>query len=120
MEKFACGCGRNVRDVYFKNGDYMCVKCFWQDSESPYDYIITMLASRGLVITYKNTPVLTLKQFSADDLADKETVVRPDESWLRISGDDFWLNYSGQAEQLRDYITSYTVAKEEGCSAKED
>ena len=38
-----------------------------------------------------------------------------------VSGDDFWMNYSGQPEQLRDYITSYSVAGEEdGCSAKED
>jgi len=120
MEKFTCDCGRNVRDVYFKNGAYMCVKCFWQGSESPYDYIITMLASRGLVITYNNTPVLILKQFSADLLATKEAVVKPDDSWLWVSGDDFWMNYSGQAQQLRDYITSYSITKEEGCSAKED
>lgn len=119
MEKFTCGCGRNVRDVYYKNGGYMCVKCFWQGSESPYDYIINLLADRGLVITYKDEPVLILKQFSADLLADREKVVRPDESWVWVNGDDFWQNYSGQTEQLRNYITSYSVAKEEGCGKDE-
>jgi hypothetical protein len=120
MEKFTCGCGRSVRDVYYKNGGYMCVKCFWQGSESPFDYIITMLAGKGLVITYKQEPVLILKQFSADELANKEAIVRPDESWLQLSGDDFWMNYSGNADQLRNYITAYSVAGEDGCCAKED
>ncbi|MDR3590103.1 MAG: hypothetical protein P4N41_10655 [Negativicutes bacterium] len=120
MEKFTCGCGRSVRDVYYKNGGYMCVKCFWQGCESPFDYLITLLASRGLVITYKNEPVLILKQFSADCLADRETVVRPNKEWLWISGDEFWMNYTGKPEQLRDYITNYSVAAEDGCCAKED
>ena len=98
----------------------MCVKCFWLGSESPYDYIVTMLASKGLVITFQDKPVLVLKQFSADFLADKEAVTRPDESWVWVSGDDFWQNYSGQTDQLRDYITNYSVTRESDCVAKED
>lgn len=118
MKKFNCGCGRAVRDVYYKNGACMCGKCFWQGSDSPYDYVINMLAARGFVITYKDAPVLVIKQFSADD--DMATAIRPSDDWVVVSGDDFWANYSGDIENLRDYITTYGQKKDEGCSAKED
>ncbi|HMM23130.1 MAG TPA: hypothetical protein PKA10_20725 [Selenomonadales bacterium] len=119
MRKFACGCGRNVRDVYYKNGEYLCGKCFWQDCESPYDYIINLLAARGLAITFKNEPVFLLRQFSADDLAEKESLVKPTADWIVLSGDNFWLNFTGRTDQLRNYLSSYTVRKK-GCSTKED
>lgn len=118
MQKFPCGCGRAVRDVYFKNGELMCGKCFWQGGDSPYDYIINMLAGKGLVITYKNEPVLIVKQFSADE--DPDAAVQPNENWVLVEGDDFWQGYSGQPGQLRDYISSYGL-KKDGCGeAKED
>lgn len=118
MQKFTCGCGRAVRDVYFKNGDFMCGKCFWQDSDSPYDYIINMLAAKGLVVTFRNEPVLVVKQFGADD--DREAAIRPDENWVVLEGDDFWLNFSGSAGELRDYISDYGCKDGDGCEAKED
>lgn len=121
MQKFECGCGRKVRDVYFKNGSYMCVKCFWQGCESPYDYIINLLAAKGLVITFKDQPVLVLKQFSADQLAEKEAIVRPDTSWVIVPGDDFWMNFSGSVEHLRNYISTYEIKRDDSCcSGKED
>jgi hypothetical protein len=118
MKKFSCGCGRSVRDVYFKNGEFMCGKCFWQNTESPYDYLINLLAAKGFVITYQNTPVLVMKQFSADD--DKEAAIRPDENWVVVEGDDFWQSYSGSPENLRAYISEYGLKKDGGCEAKED
>jgi hypothetical protein len=121
MQKFNCGCGRAVRDVYYKNGEYMCGKCFWQINDNPYDYLINMLAAKGLVITFKNTPVLILKQFNADFIGDREMVTQPDETWFWLSGDDFWQSYNGQPDQLRNYISAYSVKKEEGgCNHKEE
>lgn len=120
MRKFDCGCGRSVRDVYFKNGEFMCTKCFWQESEGPYDPIMNLLAAKGLVVTFKTEPVLTIKQFSADELDKAAAVTTPDESWVRVAGDDFWINYTGRTEQLRDYISAYSVRKEGSCSDKED
>ena len=118
MQKFSCGCGRSVRDVYYKNGEYMCGKCFRQDSDNPYDYIINMLANKGLVITFRDCPVLVMKQFSADD--DAAAAIIPDHNWVVLSGDDFWQNFSGRGEELRDYISSYGTKKEGGGETKED
>lgn len=98
----------------------MCTKCFWQDSESPFDYLINMLANKGLVVTFKGEPVLVLKQFSADFIEEKEAVITPNDNWLIIPGDDYWMNFNGQIENLRAYITDYGIKKEEGCSHKED
>lgn len=111
MRKFACGCGRKVRDIYYKNGEYLCGKCFWQGSESPYDYIINLLANRGLTITYKGEPVFVLRQLSADDLDEKESLVIPTSDWITLSGDSFWLNFTGRTDQLRNYLSSYTIQK---------
>lgn len=120
MQKFTCDCGRKVRDVYYKNGAYMCNRCFWQDSDSPFDYLINMLASKGLVVTFHGEPVLVLKQFSADFLDEKEKTVTPDAAWITVAGDDFWMNYTGQVANLRSYITEYGSKKEQGCQRKED
>jgi hypothetical protein len=117
MEKFTCGCGRAVRDVYYKNGEYTCGKCFWQGVDNPFDYLINMLASKGLVITFRNEPVLVMKQFSADD--DPEAAIRPNENWVIIEGDDFWQSYSASPDNLRAYITDYGK-RDEGCESKED
>ncbi len=117
MEKFTCGCGRTVRDVYYKNGEYMCGKCFWQGVDNPYDYLINMLASKGFVITFRNEPVLMIKQFSADD--DREAAIRPNENWVIVEGDDFWQNYSASPEHLRAYITDYGK-RDEGCDSKDE
>lgn len=111
MKKFSCSCGKNVRDVYYKNGNYMCAKCFWQNTDNPYDYLINMLASRGLVVTFKNEPVLVLKQFSADFLDEKEAMVTPGDGWLVLPGDDFWTYFNGTPENLRGYITDYGIKK---------
>ena len=110
MKKFSCGCGRAVRDVYYKNGECMCGRCFWQGGDSPYDYIINMLAGKGLVITFHGFPVLVVRQFSADD--DAEAAVTPDENWVVVSGDDFWQNFSGRGEELRDYISGYGAKRD--------
>lgn len=112
MKKFSCGCGKNVRDVYYKNGQLMCVKCFTQSSEHPHDYIINMLAEKGLVITFQNQPVLVIKQFSADLLDQAEELVRPTEDWFILSGDEFWSHFNGSVENLRAYITEYGQKKE--------
>lgn len=117
MQKFTCGCGRAVRDVYFRNGDFMCGKCFWQDSDSPYDYLVNLLAAKGLIVTFRNEPVLVVKQFSADD--DRDAAVRPDGNWVVLEGDDFWQGFSGSSGELRDYISDYG-RRDEGCGAKED
>jgi len=118
MQKFTCECGRAVRDVYFKNGEFMCGKCFWQGTDSPYDYLINMLATKGLVVTYRGEPVLVIKQFGADD--DREAAIRPDENWVVLEGDDFWLNYSGTPGELRAYISDYGRKEDGCCEAKED
>lgn len=120
MVKFTCDCGKKVRDVYFKNGVYMCAKCFWQGVDNPYDYLINMLASKGLVIKFRNEDVLVLKQFSADFLEQKEQITTPDENWLVLSGDDFWAYYTGLPEQLRCFISEYGLKKDGSCEDKED
>ena len=119
MEKFSCGCGKNVRDVYYKNGEFMCVKCFNQSSEYPHDYIINMLAEKGLVITFKNEPILVMKRLSADDLEQAETLVKPDENWFMIAGDSFWSHFNGSIDNLRAYVTEYGRKKEDSKPAAE-
>lgn len=118
MKKFTCDCGRAVRDVYYKNGALMCGKCFWQDGDSPYDYVINMLAARGFAITFKGAPVLVIKQFSADD--DMAAAIRPGDDWVVVSGDDFWANFSGEVDNLRAYISNYGLKQADGCGDKED
>lgn len=112
MEKFECACGKKVRDVYYKNGDFTCVKCFWQDNQNQFDYIINMLAARGLAITYQNQPVLVMKQFSADFLEQAGELIRPNETWVIIDGDDYWSHYNGNVMNLRAYITDYGKKKD--------
>ena len=113
MKKFSCRCGKNVRDVYYKNGELMCVKCFNQSSEYPYDYIINMLAEKGLVITFKNQPDLVMKRLSADDLDSIDELVKPNEQWFVIEGDHFWSHFNGSIDNLRAYVTEYGRKKQE-------
>lgn len=113
MKKFPCHCGKNVRDVYYKNGELTCVKCFNQSSEYPHDYIINMLAEKGLVITFKKEPVLVMKRLSADDLDTVNDLVQPNESWFSMEGDQFWSHFNGSIDNLRAYITEYGRKKKE-------
>ena len=107
MKKFSCACGKNVRDVYYQNGKLMCVKCFTQSTDHPHDFVINMLAARGFVITFKNEPVLVMKQFSADQLDSANEITTPNEDWLYVSGDTYWSHFSGSIDNLRCYITDY-------------
>ena len=113
MKKFPCNCGKNVRDVYYKNGEFTCVKCFSQGSEYPFDYIINILAERGFVITFQNEPVLVMKQFSADLLDEASELVKPNKNWFVIEGDNFWSHFNGSIDNLRSYITEYGRKKED-------
>ena len=85
----------------------MCARCFRQDSESPQDYIVNLLAAKGLIIAFQDEPVLVLKQFSADDLDNLDTVLKPNEDWILVTADDFWVQFKGRVEDLRAYITNY-------------
>ena len=117
MKKFACSCGKNVRDVFYKNGVLMCARCFRQDSESPQDFIINLLAAKGLIIAFQDEPVLVLKQFSADDLDNLDAVLKPNEDWVLVTADDFWVQFKGRVEDLRTYVTNYGAKKDD---ARED
>ncbi len=119
MKKFSCACGKNVRDVYFQNGKLMCVKCFTQSSDHPHDFIINMLAARGFVITFKNEPVLVMKQFSADQLESAAEITNPNEEWLYVSGDNYWSHFTGSVDNLRGFITDYGRKKKDE-ESKED
>ena len=71
-----------------------------------------MLAARGLAITYQNQPVLVMKQFSADFLEQAGELIRPNENWVIIEGDDYWAHYNGNVMNLRAYITDYGKKKD--------